>query len=105
MITDENNRWHYLAVKNLPTLLRIIKSNHHGDFYCLNCSHSYTRHNKLNKHERVCNNHDYYRVLIENSLKAPFIVYPDLECLLKKCHLVKITAKILTQRKKLSINL
>ena len=41
----------------------------------------------------------------EKSLKAPFIVYADLECLLKKCHLVKIAPKILTQRKKLSINL
>ena len=35
----------------------------------------------------------------EKSLKAPFIVYADLECLLKKCHLVKITPKILTQKK------
>ena len=41
----------------------------------------------------------------EKSLKAPFIVYVDLECLLQKCHLLKITPKILTQRKKLSINL
>ena len=44
-------------------------------------------------------------LLGEKSSKASFIVYPDLECLLKKCHLVKITSKILTQRKKLSINL
>ena len=41
----------------------------------------------------------------EKSLKAPFTVYADLECLLKICCLVKITLKIVTQRKKLSINL
>ena len=41
----------------------------------------------------------------EKSLKASFIVYADLECLLKKCYLVKITLKILTQKKILSINL
>ena len=117
MITDDKNRWHYLAVKSLPTLLRGIKSNYHGDFYGLNCFPSYTTHNKLKKHERVCNNHDYCRVDMprehekikylpgEKSLKAPFIVYADLECLLKRCHLVKITPKILTQRKKLSVNL
>ena len=35
----------------------------------------------------------------EKSLKAPFIVYADLESLLKKCYLVKITLKFLTQRK------
>ena len=59
MITDDGKRWHYLAVKNLPALLRGITSNHHGYFYCLNCFHSYKTHNKLKKQERVCNNHDY----------------------------------------------
>ena len=47
MITDDNNRWHYLAVKLLPALLSGITSNHHGDFYFLNCFHSYTTHNKV----------------------------------------------------------
>ena len=32
MISDDGNRWHYLAVKSLPALLRGITSNHHGDF-------------------------------------------------------------------------
>ena len=41
MITD-NKKWHYLAVKNIFGLLRGITSNHDGDFYCLNCFHSYT---------------------------------------------------------------
>ena len=41
----------------------------------------------------------------EKSLKAPFIIYADLECLLKKRNIVKIILKILIQRKKLSINL
>ena len=96
MITDKNNRWHYLAVKSLPALFRGTTSNHHGDFYCLNCFHSYTTLNKLKKHERVCNNHDYCRIDMpkehekikylpgEKSLKAPFIICADLECLLKK---------------------
>ena len=39
MITD-GKKWHYLAVKSLPALLRGITSNHEGDFYCLNCFHS-----------------------------------------------------------------
>ena len=47
MITDKNNRWHYLAVKSLPALFRGITSNHYGDFYCLNCFHSYRTLNKL----------------------------------------------------------
>ena len=103
--------------KSFPALLRGITSNHHGDFYCLNCFHSYITLNKLKKHERVCNNHDYYRVHMpkehekikylpgEKSLKALLIIYVDLEGLLKKCDLVKITPEIFTQRKNLSTNL
>ena len=41
----------------------------------------------------------------EKSLKAPFIIYADLECILKKSNLAEIILKILTQREKLSINL
>ena len=40
-------KWHYLTVKNLPELLRIITSTHKEDFYCLNCFHSYRTRNKL----------------------------------------------------------
>ena len=42
MITDGTSNWHYLVVKSISALLRRIKSNHNGDFYCLNCFHSYT---------------------------------------------------------------
>ena len=45
-------RWHYLAVKNLSTLLRGITSKYHGDFYCLNSLHSFRTENKLNSHEK-----------------------------------------------------
>ena len=50
MITD-GKKWHYLAVKSLSALLRGITSNHKEDFYCLNCSHSYSTKEKLEKHE------------------------------------------------------
>ena len=42
MISD-GDRFLYLAIKNLSALLRGINSNHHGDFYCLNCLHSFAR--------------------------------------------------------------
>ena len=96
---------------------REITSSNNGDFYCLNCFHSSRTLNKLKKHERVCNNHNYCRINLpeehekieylpgEKSLKAPFIIHADLECLLKKCNLIKIILKIFTQRKKLSTNL
>ena len=96
IVTDDGKRWHYLAARGLSALLRGISSSNNGDFYCLNCFHSYRTLNKLKKHERVCNNHDYCRIDMpkenekikylpgEKSLKAPFIVYADLECLLEK---------------------
>ena len=98
MITD-GKKWHYLAVKSLSALLRGITSNHDGDFYCLNCFHSYSTKEKLKKHEKVCNDHNYCYVEMpdednkilkcnhgEKSLKAPFMIYEDLECLLEKMH-------------------
>ena len=96
MITDKNNRRHCLAVKSFSALFRGITLSNNGDFHCLNCFHLYCTLNKLKKHERICNNHDYCRIDVpkehekieylhgEKPLKAPFIVYADLECLLKK---------------------
>ena len=46
--------------KKLPALLRGITSNHNGDFYCLNCFHSYRTKNKLKNHEKLCSDHDCY---------------------------------------------
>ena len=52
MITD-GNKWHCLVVKKLSGLLRGVTSNHHGDFYCLNCFHSYSTKNKLEAHKKI----------------------------------------------------
>ena len=98
MITD-GKKCHYLTVKSLSALLRGITSNYKEEFYCLNCFHSYNAKNKLKKHERGCNDHDYcyvempneYNKLLkynhrEKSMKASFMIYADLECLLEKIH-------------------
>ena len=96
MISNDEN-WHYLAVKSLSRLLRGITSNHDGDYYCLNCFHSYRTENKLNAHKKICDNHEYCNIEMPNkdnnlikynqgdkSLKLPFIIYANLEYLLKK---------------------
>ena len=46
MITD-GEKWHGLVVRSLSALFRGITSSNNGDFYCLNCFHSYRTHNKL----------------------------------------------------------
>ena len=94
MITN-GQKWHYLTLKNLPELLRGITSTHKEDFYCLNCFHSYRTKNKLESHKKICENHDYCNVEMptknnniikynqgEKSIKLPFVIYTDLECLL-----------------------
>ena len=57
--TDDGKKWHYLAVKELSALLREITSSNHEDFYFLNSLHSYRTKEKLEKHEKLCDNHDY----------------------------------------------
>ena len=96
MISNGEN-WHYLVVKSLSGLLTGITSNHKEDVYCLNCFHSYRTKNKLEAHKKICENLDYCRVGMptkdnnaikynhgEKSIKLPFVVYADLECLLEK---------------------
>ena len=96
MISD-SQKYHYLVVKNLSRLLRGITFNHKEAFYCLNCFHSYRTENKLKAHKKICENHDYCNVKTptknsniikynhgEKSMKLPFVIYADLECLLEK---------------------
>ena len=96
MVTD-GEKLHYLVVKNLSGLFKGITSNHYGDFYCLNCFHSYRTKNKLEAHKKICKNHDYCHVEMpikgnntikynhgEKSIKMPITIYADLECLLEK---------------------
>ena len=56
--------WHYLAVKKLSALLRRITYKHHGDFYCLNCLHSFTTDNQRESHQKVYENKYFCNVII-----------------------------------------
>ena len=54
--------------KNLSALLGGITSNHKGNFYFLNCFHSFRTENKLKKHKNVCGNHDFCYLLFSHLL-------------------------------------
>ena len=54
MIPNEKEGCYYLAVRKLSTLLRGIISKRHGDFYCLNCLHSFRKENQLTCYGKVC---------------------------------------------------
>ena len=94
---SNGEKWIYLVVKSLSGLFTGVTSNHKEDFYCLNCFHSYRTKNKLDAHKKVCENHEYCHIEMPNkdnnkikynqggkSIKLPFIIYADLECLLEK---------------------
>ena len=81
--------------KKLSTLLRGLTSKHRGDFYCLNCLHSFRTENKLKSHEKVCKNKDFCGIVISSekdnilefnqymkSDKLPSIIYADIEYLI-----------------------
>ena len=53
MITDNQNNWHYLTIKNMKRLIRGVTSNHQGDFFCRNCMHSYPTESAPKKHEQL----------------------------------------------------
>ena len=91
MITDNENSWHYLAIKNLSGLYQGISSNHHGDFICRSCGHAYCANNTLKDHERLCYEHDYCKIdmpkpsknILKHNFgdktKIPHAIYFDLE--------------------------
>ena len=107
---NEAEKLHYITLKSLRTahgfnlpirslsrLLRGITANNNRDFYCLGCLNSFRTDNAFKRHERLCDNNDNCYVEMptkdnktlncnhgEKSLKAPFTIYDDLECLLIK---------------------
>ena len=55
--------WHYLAVKKLSAL-REITSKSNGEFFYLNCLHSFRIKNKVESHKKECNNKDFCNVIM-----------------------------------------
>ena len=56
LMIPNRGEWHYLGVKKLSALLREVTSKHYGDYYCLNCFHSFRTKSKLQSHKRVYKN-------------------------------------------------
>ena len=97
MIPNEKEKgWHCL-VKKLSALLLRITSKHYGNFYCLNCLHSFRAENKFKSHEKVCKNNDFCGIIMPSknnnilefnqylkSDKMSYIIYTDMESLIKK---------------------
>ena len=94
---EEKEEWHYLAVTNFFALLHEITSKHKGDYYCLNCLHSFKTENKLKSHIKVHKNKCFCGIVMPSkndkilefnqymkSDKMPYIIYADIESLTRK---------------------
>ena len=92
MIPNEEKGWHYRAGRK-SALLRGMTSKDDNEFYFLNCLHFFRAGNKLKSHEKVCK----IKLVIpsekDNTLefnqyvkldKMPYIIYADIEALIKK---------------------
>ena len=90
LMIPNKEKGHYLAIN-------IISSKHYGNFYCLNCSHSFRTKNKLESHKIVCENKNFCDTIMrsedtkilefnqyQKSDKVPFLIYTDLECIIEK---------------------
>ena len=107
MITNGKEKWYYLALKNISTenhyiqpvkavsrLMNRISSKYNGEFYCYHCQNSYRTNNALKNHAKLCLDHDYCEIILPDdedkfikydtgskSLKCPYSMYLDLECI------------------------
>ena len=74
-----------------------VTSKHHGDFYCTNYFHFFATETKLQSYKRVCERKDFCNIIMPyddtkilefNQYKksdiVPFIIYADLEFVIKK---------------------
>ena len=86
-IVIDGEKLRYLSVKTFSALLRGITSKYEGNFYCLNCFHSYSTKDKLKNHKDVCENHDlllwkclkkitkYYNKIMEKNLRKFHLLF------------------------------
>ena len=83
--------------KKLSTLLIGIASKYHGNFYYLNCLHSFRTESKLKSHEKIHKNKDFRGIVMSSendqilefnqyvkSDKMSYVIYADIESLIRK---------------------
>ena len=87
---------HYCLVKNLSRLLSSQVSKHkEKHHFCMRCLNAFWTHKSLNKHQEYCSNHEAVKIEMPKKddiltfknyykgEKVPFIIYADMESLIK----------------------
>ena len=97
LLTANDEKKHYAAIKNLSRLLGSSNSRHgHQQHFCLNCLQGFQSEESRNKHYEYCADNEAVRIDMpeENSFvrfhsgqyqfKVPFAIYFDLEAILQE---------------------
>ena len=122
-ITDNNEKWHFLALPSIPTddgclrpvksfskLMHGISSKNNGDFYCYGCFHSFRTQSVLLKHIELCKDNKFCKIELpkkgknfkyhkpgSKSLKMNYVIYADFETLLIPYHTCDNNKDIITK--------
>ena len=103
-----DSKWRIMELscsKKLSVLLRATTSKHHGDFYCLNCVHSFVTENNHESHKKVCENKYFCNIVMpsEDCEILEFNQYQNsdknLECLIEKINECKNNTENLSTTK------
>ena len=101
MLTKQGENTHYSLVKRLSALLFDQSKNSNSKHFCERCLHGYSRRNLLERHKPECEGllksptrtempkEGENKMAFKNfykQMKAPYVVYADFECILKKIH-------------------
>ena len=99
MLIKDGEKSHYCLVKNMSALIFSQINNHKGSRnICLNCFNSFKTNDKLDKHKEYCYNNECVKTIVPekgtylrfknflHSERFPFVVYADMESIIKKIH-------------------
>ena len=101
MLVKKGENTHYCLVKRLSALLYDQSKNSNSKHFCERCLHGYSRIDLLERHKTECKGllksptrtempkegeNKMYFQNFHKQMKAPYVVYADFECIVKKMH-------------------
>ena len=101
MLVKKGENTHYCLVKRLSALLFDQSKNSNSKHFCERCLHGYSRRELLERHKPECKGllksptrtempkEGENKMAFQNfhkQMKAPYVVYADFECIVKKIH-------------------
>ena len=101
MLVKKGENTHYCLVKRLSALLYDQNRHNESKHFCERCLHGYSRRELLERHKPECKGllksptrtempkegeNKMYFQNFHKQMKAPYVVYADFECIVKKIH-------------------